>query len=291
MRTFLSFLLGVCALLAALVAVPSLWVSQNLADEDGYVSFAAPLATDPGLHEALGESLSEALLEEAVMREDLRPVAGDAITRVTTTISEQPGFQKAWDETQRRSHQISFGDPRDLPAELDDSSGFAVDLAPLGEFVVEKVNALLPFSITAPGQVMIQVNGTPQSDAIEAVNESTTYARNGLIAVVVAGALALLAARRRSIVVLWLGLGTIAVAGMLKLVAVTAVPEFVERNSAPSPFAKALQDAYVERAQDSFGGWLVALAIGGAVAAVAGVVLRGASSVRARGSAGATVNP
>ena len=280
MRTFLSFVLGVCALLAALVTVPSLWVSHNIADQDGYVAFAEPIGRDAQFHKVLSAALAETVLRNSPLSGNLKPVATEAIERIANQIADEPGFLAAWNETQKRSHQISFGDPRELPAELDSTSGYAVDLAPLGEFVVDRVNDNLPFAIPAPKQAMIQVNGTPQNRAIERIRETPTYARNGLIAIAVMAGLSLLLARRRSTTLMWLGLGTIAVAGILKLGLEVGVPEVLERNTAPSPFAKALLDIFVERADASFGSWLLILAVGGAGVAVVGAVLRGVSGSR-----------
>lgn len=280
MRTFLSFIFALCAVLAALLAVPSLWVSQNVADEDGYVAFAEPLARDAEFQGALADALSETLVQDVGLPEQFQPIASQAISRIAVEVADDPGFVTAWNETQRRSHQAMLGDARDLPAERDASPRFVIDLAPIGGFVIDRVNESLPFTIPSPEQTIIEVNGATNSQALDRIRESPTYARNGLIAVAVAGVLALLFARRRSLAVMGLGLGAVVTAGVLKVAANIVVPAVLDRNTAPSPFAKVLLDVYVDRANDSFGNWLVFLAIGGAVAAVAGGLLRAVSSAR-----------
>jgi len=280
MRPFLSFVFGVCAVIATLATVPTLWVSHNIANEDGYVAFAEPIASDTQFHGALADALGDTLVQRSSLASSLQPAAKEAIVKVAKEVSKEPEFITAWDETQRRSHQIMLGDPRDLPPELDASPSFAIDLAPIGTFVVERVNQDSPFTIPAPEQAVIAVNGAPQAQTLDHIRESPTYARNGLIAVAVAVVLSLAFARRKSVAVALLGLGAIAAAGLLKFAASVAMPEVLDRNTAQSPFAKALLDVFVERASKSFDHWLVVLAIGGAVALGVGGVLRLISSGR-----------
>lgn len=285
MRSFLSFLFGVCALLATLITVPALWVSHNIANENGYVAFAEPIGRDANFHGALADALSETLVQRSNLRSDLQPVAKQAIARSANQASDEPGFLTAWDDTQRQSHKIMLGDPRDLPPELDGSPSFAIDLAPLGTFVLDRVNKDLPFQIPAVDQAVIRVNGAPQAQTLDRIRQSPTYARNGLIAVSVFGLLALAFARRRSVAVAWLGVGAVVAAGLLKAAAAVGVPAVVDRNTAPSSFAKALLDVFVDRANESFDHWLVVLAAGGAVAAGVGVIGRIVFSARAGTSA------
>lgn len=280
MRSFLALVFGVCAFLATLVTVPAMWVSHNVADEDGYVAFSEPIARDSEFHGALADALTETLIERTQLPAAAQPVAKAAILRVANQVSGEPGFVTAWNDTQRQSHKIMLGDQRDLPPELDSGPSFAIDLGPLGKFVTDEVNKNLPFTITAPDQAVIAVNGAPQAQTLDRIRQTPTYARNGLIALAVSALLALAFARRKSVAVAWLGLGAILSAGVLKVAAVVGVPAVLDRNTAPSPFAKALLDTYVDRANASFGHSLVVLAIGGGVVAVVGLVLRLAAGAK-----------
>lgn len=280
MRSFLALVFGVCAVLATLVTVPAMWVSHNVADEDGYVAFAEPIARDSEFHGALADALSETLIERTQLPAAAQPVAQAAILRVANQVSGEPGFVTAWNDTQRQSHKIMLGDQRDLPPELDAGPSFAIDLGPLGKFIIDEVNKNLPFTIAAPDQAVIAVNGAPQAQTLDRIRQTPTYARNGLIALAVSALLALAFARRKSVAVAWLGIGAILSAGVLKVAAVGGVPAVLDRNTAPSPFAKALLDTYVDRANASFGSWLVVLAIGGGVATAAGLVLRLAAGAK-----------
>ena len=274
MRSFLSFVFGVCAVLATLVTAPATWVSHNIADEDGYVAFAEPIARDAGFRGELADALSESLVKDSTLPVSLQPVAKEAIVRIANELADKPGFVTAWNDTQRQSHKIMLGDQKDLPARLDSSSRFAIDLGPLEKFVVDQVNKDLPFTVPASDQTIVAFNGAPQDHTLERVRESPMYARDGLIIVAVFVALTLAFARRRSIAVAWLGLGAIAAAGLLKVAASVGLPQVLDRNTAPTPFAKAALDVFLTRANESFDHSLVVLAIGGAVAAAVGVLSR-----------------
>ena len=274
MRSFLSLVCGIVAVLAALLTVPAMWVSHNIASEDGYVAFAEPIARDSQFHDSLAGVLSDELVQNSALPADLQTVARTAIVRITKQVVDEPGFVAAWDDTQRQSHKIMLGEPRDLPPDLDSSQRFAIDLAPIGRFVVTRVNKDLPFALPAPQQMIVAVNGTTQQQMLDRIRQSPTYASKGLIAVGVFGALALAFARRRSVAVVWLGLGTIAAAGILKVAAAKGVPEILDRNTAPTPFARTLLDVFVERANASFDHWLLVLAVGGGIVVAVGGVAR-----------------
>jgi len=181
MRSFLAFVFGVCAVLATLVTMPAEWVSNNIADENGYVAFAEPIGRDSQFHGALADALSETLAQRAQLPSAAQPAAKAAIVRVANKVSGEPGFVAAWNDTQRQSHKIMLGDPRDLPPELDSSPSFAIDLGPLGKFIIDQANKDLPFTISAPDQAVIAVNGAPQADTLDRIRATPTYARNGLI--------------------------------------------------------------------------------------------------------------
>ncbi|MGZ5370489.1 hypothetical protein [Aeromicrobium sp.] len=284
MRSFLAFVFGVLVVVAALVTVPTLWVSQHVANEDGFVEFAEPIVRDHDFHGTLANGLSDTLVEQTRLPSAAQPVAKAAILRVANRLAGEPGFVTAWNDTQRQSHKFMLGDARDLPPELASGPTFAIDLAPLGAFVIDEANENLPFTIGAPDQAVIVVDGAPQEQTLDRIRQTPTYARNGLIVLAVSVVLALAFARRKSMAIAWLGLGAILTAGLLKVAAVVGVPEVLDRNTAPSPFAKALIDAYVERANASVGHWLLLLAIGGGVAAVTGFALSLFSGAKRRAS-------
>ena len=93
---------------------------------------------------------------------------------------------------------------------------------------------------------------------------------------------AIVLARRRSTALLWLGMGALVVAAVLAVASRLPVPGLLEEMTSPSEFEAAFQQVLVDRATDDFGGWLVWVAIAGAVAVAVGLLLRVVGSRRAR---------
>ncbi len=282
MRSLLAIILGAAALLVGLATVPAAWVAHNVASEDGYVAFTEPLAKDPALHTALADVISTGVVDQAQVPQALRSTAKAAISAATLASAKTPGFTKAWDETQRQSHQIMLGDQRKLPAELDATNRLAVDVGPMSQFMVGQVNKTLPIQLTAPKQLIVNVGGNSANSALEQIKKTPGWERGGIITIVVLVVLCLLVASRRALAVGLLGLGTIALALGLHGLASAVITDLQENNTATTPLAKPMLDLLGTRAGDSFDQWLVTLAIGGGIAAVVGFVVTLGFSARAK---------
>ncbi|MEO6470805.1 MAG: hypothetical protein ABIR57_03115, partial [Aeromicrobium sp.] len=189
MRRLISLACGMAALLAGMATLPVAWVAHNVANEDGYVSFTEPFARDSEFHAAIATAVSGALADRAALPTLLRPATTAAIFAATEKIADTPGFVKAWDATQRQSHRIMFADQRTLDADLNASDRLAVDLGPLGKFVIEQANQVLPVRITAPKQMVVTVGGNVGSSQLEQIKKTPGYANRGMLAIAVLTAL------------------------------------------------------------------------------------------------------
>ncbi len=271
MRGIVTIILGALALLAALAALPAAWVAHNVANEDGYVSFTEPLAKDPALHATLADAIGKGVVAQSGIPAIFAPAATTAVTTATLASADTPGFVTAWDKTQRQSHEIMFGDPRDLPAGLDSTNRLAVDLGPLSQFILRQVSKTLPVPLTAPDQLVVDVGGSSSSDALDQIKKSPSWARNGFIATAVLAVLCVAVARRRGMALALLGLGGVALAAGLHGISSAVIPKIQDSNTATTPLAKPMLDVLAGRAGDSFDQWLVTLAVIGGIAAVAGL--------------------
>jgi hypothetical protein len=273
MRSLLSFVSGAVALLALMAAVPLLWLSTHIVDEDGYVEFSSTLAKDTELQGAFADYLTDELAARGVVPTVLKTTAAKALTQAMGRTSNEAGFVGAWEETQRNSHREAFADP--MPKVL------GVDVSPMATFVAKQVTDDLPVSITVPEHLVVPVV-TDASDrkVVERVEETPRLGRiAGIIALV--GAVACIGlARRTSAAVAWLGAGVVAVAGVLWLSSGPVTQKILDHTQAPSEFARTLQKLLVDRAAESLAAWLVVLAIIGGVVAVAGFVGRAVTGRR-----------
>ena len=267
MRTVLSFVSGVVALLALLAAVPLLWLSTHIVDEDGYVQFSSTLAKDAELQSAFSAYLADELAARGVIPAALKAPASAALTTAVARTSNEAGFVEAWEETQRNSHREAFAEP--MPKVL------GVDVSPMATFVAKQVSGDLPVALTVPEHLVVPVV-TDASDRkmVDRVEQSTRLGRVAGIVALVAAVVCVALARRTSAAVAWLGVGTLGVAGLLWLSSGPVSQKILDHTEAPSEFARTLQKLLVDRAADSLDAWLVILVIGGGIVAVAGVVGR-----------------
>jgi len=269
MRTVVSFVSGAVALIALMAAVPLLWLSTHIVDEDGYVAFSSTLAQDTELQSAFSAYLTDELSARGVVPEAFKAPAAAALANAVERSSNQAGFVEAWEETQRSSHREAFADP--MPTIL------GVDVGPMAAFVAKQVSGNLPITITVPKGLVVPVV-TDESDRkmVDRVKESTDLGRLAGIVAAIGAVVCLAAARRTSTAVAWLGGGTVAVAGLLWLTSGPVTQNILDHTEAPSEFARTLQKLIVDRAASSLDAWLVVLAVGGGIVAVAGLVGRAA---------------
>ncbi|MDO9378177.1 MAG: hypothetical protein Q7T56_04935 [Nocardioidaceae bacterium] len=264
MRAVLAFVLGLVALVLTSVATPALWLERNVVDETGYVSLVDPLGRDAEFQDTLASTLTDAVLARADLPSSVDGTARPVMLQVAQNLTRLPGYADAWTETNRRSHDLVF----------DASQGdVSIDVAPLAQLLVEESTGRLGVDVPVPSTLPVAVAGERERQAVDQVatlDPRATY---------LAGAAALLAvlcvavARRRSTAVLWLGVGTIVVAGLLKAVAAVALPVLATRGGS-SALGEQVLDLLRRAAGDSFDGWLLALGGLGAVLLVLGMISR-----------------
>ena len=267
MRAVAAFLCGLVAVVATLVALPTAWVGVNVADEDGYVAFSAPLATDAEMHEAVAGGIAAEVVGGAGVPDELTPTLAGIFEDSASRLSEDPGFDSAWVETQRLAHRSVF-------AAGDGDAAAGVDLAPLAQFLVDDAAGSLPIDLDVPDSLVVELEQQPSERQLELLRDTRGLAGAATGVAVVAAGASLMLARRRSTVVLWLGLGVLAVAALLAVASWVLMPELVEDLGARSEVERAFQELLADRAAESFAGWLLWVAIGGAVAVAVGLVTR-----------------
>lgn len=271
MRTFTSFVAWVVAVLAGVAAVPLLWVSANVADEDGYVAFSSCLATDDELQASFAEYLADDFVQRGALPARLQEVAASALTATARQTSAEPGFVDAWEQTQRSFHRSA----------LDDGTGpLTVELGPLAEFVTERLGDRVPVSLRVPDGLSVPVASASERDRLALVEQSRTLGLLALLVVVVAGVTSLLSARTRAAGLAGLGLGALLVAGIVRLGTNVAAPSLLDQAQEQNVFARTVQQQLADRASDSMSGWLVWTALAGAAALVAGLLGRAVAGRR-----------
>lgn len=274
MRTFVSAIAVLIGLAMAAVAVPAMWVDRNIVQEEGFVGLTAPLGKDPAFQKRLATAAVNGMAFggqqlPAPLEAVVKPILADAAQSLTS----MPGYSEAWAETLRRSHRLSFADPRTLPPEVAGTTSLTLDVAPLVGLVVKRVSEASPVPIKAPEQVRISIGQSDQRQLIERVSAYAPMGTAVAVGSAIAFLLAFVAARRKWTVLAGTGLGALVLAGVWKFGS-DAAGTMVQGVGSGNDVAGIFKREFVAAAMASFGQWIVAALLAGGVLLATGIVLR-----------------
>lgn len=271
MRTAISALFVLAALVLGLIALPAAWIATHVVEQDGFVELASPLADDG----EFAGALSAALAEEATAQElpaevaDLvRPLVADTAEGITGL----PGFDEAWDDSLRRSHALTFDDGQNQQDGVQ-TSGLTLDIAPLIALVASEIGNSLGVEVSVPGQALVSVADGIQRDSLARAAAVVELWPAFALASVACAVIGLVAARRRSTTLALLGLGVLIVGGALWLAAGSA-PVLTDGIAGANAVADLFTEALVARASVDFRAWCLAAMAAGVLLLAGGVVGR-----------------
>lgn len=232
-RSILSGVLALLAVLAAVVTVPARYVEGTVLDTDAYVAATAPLAQEITTQDAVAEALTDTVtgqIDSGVLAGALRPVIGE----VADVFVRSAAFPPAWEEATRQGHATTVAVLRDESDVVDAAEG--VVTLPLDPFL-ESIGAALRdrglpvpegFATTGADVVLYASDdlATAQS-AVAALDRWTPWTLPATVLLVVLAALVARPGRR---------LRTVAVTGALTaaamLVLLLLLPEAVRAGFA-----------------------------------------------------------
>ncbi|MFI2105185.1 hypothetical protein ACH436_17980 [Isoptericola sp. NPDC019693] len=215
-RSFLSGVLVLLAVLAAVVTVPARYAEHTLLDTDAYVAATAPLADEITTQDAVAEVLTGAVvgrIDSGALAGALRPVIGE----VADAFVRSDAFAPAWQEATRQGHAAAVAVLRD-ESDLVDAADGVVTL-PLDPFLEAVGQALRDRGLPVPegfadtgADVVLYASedlATAQS-AVATLDRWTPWALPATVLLAVLAALVARPGRR---------LGTVAVTGVATAVA------------------------------------------------------------------------
>lgn len=270
MRSFFAAVAAIAALILAAVSVPAIWADRSVVSPDGFVAMAGPLGEDPQFQKALAAATAKAATSQLdtapILQELIRPI----IQGTAENLASDPGFPAAWAETLRRSNELTVVDPA---ANANDTGALNLDVAPLLQLVIKKVGAGIGQDFQAPQQVLVSLGSPNQRTAIVKFSEVSSLgiwlAGGALIAL----ALALLLARRRSTTVALVGLGLAAIAGVWKL-GLELLAGNILSTAGGNAVADMFKQQYVSAASASFNGWIMVTLVVAAGLILIGLISR-----------------
>ncbi|THJ65521.1 hypothetical protein E8P82_12325 [Arthrobacter echini] len=271
MRTLVSALLALLALVAAAGGLAAAWIDENLVDESGFVALAAPLAEDAEFQAALTDSLVEEATTTTGLPERITSFVEPLIRNAVTALTDTAGYPAAWDRTLRVSHALTFaqapepGEP--APAII------TLDLAPVIGLVTDRLGDGLGVEVPVPEDTTIEVGSLERGGML-------SWASDAVIAwpvyLTIAGVLAVLAvvvARRRGTTLALLGLGVAGI-GVLGVLAGRLLPERLGGAPGMSAVADVFVQGVAARAGTDIAGSSVAVLVAGLMAMAVGIAVR-----------------
>ncbi|MEH0108223.1 hypothetical protein V6N00_00625 [Tersicoccus sp. MR15.9] len=273
LRTAVSFLLGLIAVVLILAGISATAVQRTVVDTNGFVALTSPLSADTGLHDRLATTVAGQARSRIALPEGLKDAAAGLVDRSAQALTTDPGFPGAWDRTMQRSHDLSLATMTD-PAKPD---ALQADIQPLVKLLADKAAGSLSLpaggSLVPDDAVVVDLGASQQAGLAGTVVRASGNATAALVGAAVAAVLALLVAHRRTTTVGWLGVGVLLGTGLL-----VAAGVLVRSAVAGDANAPGLADYLRYRLVDLAGGaavpWVVGLAVWGAVLLAAGLVGR-----------------
>ncbi|MEP9415220.1 hypothetical protein ABLE92_12845 [Gordonia sp. VNQ95] len=264
MRTFLSALLTLIAMAAIVVALPSMWVSQRIVDDDGFVSVVAPLAHDAEVQDYIADEITAQVSSRVSF-----PGASAVIAPVAENYTKSPQFPADFTDLVRQEHAWLF-DP--APSGSADQT-MQLDITAMVNRALEGAN--LPFTVSVDGPIQVEMTerGLEAGRYHLIGTQITTIGYVSVAVAVVAGLLALIIARRRGTVLIWLGIGALPAALACWLVALNATT-IVDRQVSSSGSDNTVVRLTTDALADDLTQWSVIAAIAGAVVMVLGLIAR-----------------
>lgn len=254
------------ATVALTVGIGAGWTAWNVQREDGFVDLAATLGNDSEVQESAATLAGRTFADQSTVPSVLQDPVEQLVSASLLRLVDSAGWDDAWRETARRTHQDLFASA--TPQEI------RVDLAPLIQLSLDEATSNLPVELSAPETLPVTVSEEDPQDGVRAVS------RAGAVAVVAAGAaaiaalLALATSRRRSTTIAALGVGALLAAGFWWLAGNRALPEVISRQQSTGVDATELMSALATRMTTSLDGVTLWVAVAGAVLVAGGGLVR-----------------
>ncbi|POH56982.1 hypothetical protein [Arthrobacter glacialis] len=265
MRTAGSAILIIVALLLASVAGPAVWLQRNVVEQNGFVALAGPLGSNKEFQDGLSTMVATQTTASLDLPPQLKELAAAIVNSTARSLYTDPGYPQAWTETLARSHALSFAAAGNKEIQGD----LQLDIAPLVAMVAARVSEDVGVTLPTPKDVVVSLE---QPQVARLLPLATTLGGWSVwLAVIAVGLLVLgvFVARRRSLALIFVGVG-LALVALLWFLA-SGMVETVLANLAVGPAAASQMGAQLAvLAQDSWQGGITATFIVAAVVAAVG---------------------
>lgn len=266
MRSFVSGLATVVAIVAIIAALPALWIKERVIDPEGFSSTAATMAANKQVQSDMADEIVNQVVAGT---NGLVPAL--IVKPIATAYTSSPQFQTDFVDLAAQKHAWLFDEA--TPAEQ--GKPMELDLTAM----VNRVVASTGVQVTIPGPITVAIS-SGAGDTLSAgryhrlSTQITQIAYTSVIVAIIAALLALVVGRRRGTILAWLGFGAVLAGaiswGLATLMAQRAKEEVAAADGAARQVAEVTIDGAIGDLTN------VALIVGGVGLAVivVGVVVR-----------------
>ncbi len=200
MRSLVSGLFTIVAMVAVIVAVPSMWVSQRVVSTEGFAASAADAARNTEVQDYFAEKVAAAVSDQTSV-----PLAGAAVQPLAQSYARSDGFVQDFEQIARQQHDWLFT----APGPDTDTHVMDINITPMVNRVLSTAPLPTPIVVDKPIYVGIDQHRLT-AGSLESTGDlvdKTSWA--AVIVAIVAALIALATANRRSTVLAWLGVGVV----------------------------------------------------------------------------------
>jgi hypothetical protein len=270
LRTFVSAVGVILALVLTAVAVPAAWVDQNIVQEDGFARIAGGLGSDPDFQARLADAAVGSFESSVNLPGPIKSLAAGVLEQAASGMQSWSDYPQAWEETVRNSHRLNFraaGQREESGA----STALVLDIGPLVRLIRDHFADATRVRLEVPSERLISLGEPSHRQLVERVAAFAPLWWVAALGALVSALLALLVARRRPAVLAFLGLGGLAVAGLWS-VGLNVSEGVVGNLSNGNELAGLFMGKFFTAVQSGFGPWTTVAALISAALLVIGLV-------------------
>ncbi len=160
LRTFVSALGVILALILTAVAVPTAWIDQNIVKEEGFVRIAGELGNDPEFQDRLATAAVGTFESSVDLPGPIQSLAADALRSAASGMQSWSDYPQAWEETVRNSHRLNFG-AANQPEEAATTTALVLDISPLVRLIRDHFAEATRIRIDVPAESLVSLGGEP----------------------------------------------------------------------------------------------------------------------------------
>ena len=283
LRTFVSALGVILALILTAVAVPTAWIDQNIVKEEGFVRIAGELGNDPEFQDRLATAAVGTFESSVDLPGPIQSLAADALRNAASGMQSWSDYPQAWEETVRNSHRLNFG-AANQPEEAATTTALVLDISPLVRLIRDHFAESTRIRIDVPAESLVSLGEPSHRQLVERVAAFAPLWWVAALGALISMLLALVAARRRSLVLVFLGLGGLVLAALWTAGADLA-GGVVGSLSSANGVAELFKQEFLTAAKAGFGEWILIAAVASGGVFVAGVIASVVSGRRGSRSA------